>query len=121
MRQPDVNRVWSSLRIKSIDESQRVLEGVASTPSTDRVGDIVEPMGAQYQLPIPFLFHHDAEQPIGHVIKAAPNANGIPVTIQLVQTSEPGTLKDRLDEAWQSIKLGLVKGLSIGFRRILVH
>ena len=27
-------------------------------------------------------------------------------------------LKDRLDEAWQEIKLGLVRGLSIGFKPI---
>ena len=28
---------------------------------------------------------------------------------------EPGRLKDRLDEAWQSIKMGLVRAVSIGF------
>jgi hypothetical protein len=32
--------------------------------------------------------------------------------------SEPGTLKDRLDEAWQSVKMKLVRGVSIGFRAI---
>jgi phage head maturation protease len=32
--------------------------------------------------------------------------------------SEPGTLKDRLDEAWQSVKMKLVRGVSIGFRSI---
>jgi phage terminase large subunit-like protein len=37
------------------------------------------------------------------------------VVVKLVKSDEPGTLKDRLDEAWQSIKLGLVRGLSIGF------
>lgn len=118
MPAPKIPFVWSALTVKSIDESERVLEGVASTPSTDRVGDIVESMGATYRLPIPFLFQHDSSQPIGHVIRAAPNASGIPVTIQLVKSTEPGTLKDRLDEAWQSIKLGLVKGLSIGFKPV---
>ncbi|MCT5858492.1 HK97 family phage prohead protease, partial [Pseudomonas aeruginosa] len=37
------------------------------------------------------------------------------VSVQLTQVEEPGKLKDRLDEAWQSIKSGLVRGLSIGF------
>jgi HK97 family phage prohead protease len=118
MRQPDVSRVWSQLRIKSLNDGERTIEGVASTPETDRVGDVVEPAGAKYKLPLPFLWQHDSEQPIGHVVRATPNATGIPVTIQLARADEPGTLKDRLDEAWQSIKLGLVKGLSIGFRPI---
>jgi HK97 family phage prohead protease len=119
MRQPDSPPfVWSTLTVKSLDEAERSLTGVASTISTDRVGDIVEPMGAAYTLPIPFLWQHDAEQPVGHVVAAAPNASGIPVKIQLAQTDEVGILRDRLDEAWQSIKLGLVRGLSIGFRPV---
>jgi HK97 family phage prohead protease len=92
-----------------------VLEGIASTPSTDRVGDIVEPMGAVFKLPLPLLWQHDAEQPVGHVVAASPNSSGIPVRVQLVKVATPGLLRDRLDEAWQSIKSGLVRGLSIGF------
>src|SRR5699024_2113185 len=30
--------------------------------------------------------------------------------------AEPGALRDRLEEAWQSVKAGLVRGLSIGFK-----
>lgn len=111
-----MDRAYSLFEVKSADEGQRIIEGIATTPKTDRVQDIVEPMGAEFALPMPFLWQHDSRQPIGHVLSAKPTEKGIPVRIQIAQTDEPGTLKNRLDEAWQSIKMGLVRGLSIGFR-----
>jgi HK97 family phage prohead protease len=113
-----LKRAYSLLDIKSIDEESRVMEGIASTPTTDRMNDIVEPMGAEFELPLPLLWQHDAHQPIGHVTAAKPNKNGIPVTFKILKVDEPGKLKDRLDEAWQSIKHKLVRGLSIGFAPI---
>lgn len=110
-----MNRAYSLLQIKSIDEDARVIEGIATTPSTDRLGDIVEPKGAEFSLPLPFLWQHNAREPIGHVTKAKTDDDGITVRVELAKTAEPGRLKDRLDEAWQSIKMGLVRGLSIGF------
>lgn len=115
---PMLMRSWSKLELKSVDDATRTLTGMASTPSSDRMNDVVEPMGAEYDLPLPFLWQHDSDTPIGHVTSAKPGKNGIPVTIQLVQTDEPGMLKDMLDYAWQSIKLKLVQGLSIGFAPI---
>jgi phage head maturation protease len=35
-----------------------------------------------------------------------------------MKSETPGTVKTRLDDAWESLKLGLVKGLSIGFRSL---
>jgi hypothetical protein len=35
---------------------------------------------------------------------------------KIPKVTEPGLLKDRVDEAWQSLKYGLVAGASIGFR-----
>jgi HK97 family phage prohead protease len=78
----------------------------------------VEPKGAEFALPIPLLWQHDSTQPIGHVTAAKVSASGIEVTASLVKIDEPGVLKDRLDEAWQSIKAGLVRGFSIGFKPI---
>lgn len=109
-------RAFSVLAIKSIDEDQRKIIGIATTPSPDRMDDIVEPRGAEYTLPLPFLWQHDKTQPIGHVTKAIVTDAGIEVEIELAKIDEPGTLKDRIDEAWQSIKAGLVRGLSIGFQ-----
>lgn len=113
-----LKRAYSLLEIKSMDDDKREITGIATTPTADRYGDVVEPKGAEFTLPLPFLWQHDASQPIGHVTKAKATKDGIDVTVKLVKTNEPGTLKDRLDEAWQSIKLGLVRGLSIGFTSI---
>jgi HK97 family phage prohead protease len=110
-----MNRAYSLLEIKGVDEDAREIFGVATTPSVDRMSDVVEPKGVEVNLPIPFLWQHDASQPIGHVTHAKVSKDGIDVRVKLVKTDEPGRLKDRLDEAWQSIKLGLVRGLSIGF------
>lgn len=113
-----VTRAYSTFEIKSINEEQRSIVGMASTPSTDRMGDIVEPAGAQFKLPIALLWHHDRKQPIGHVTAAKIGKNGIEITAKMPIVKEAGKLKDRLDEAWQSIKSRLVRGLSIGFAPI---
>lgn len=112
------HRAYSLLETKSIDEDQRIITGIATTPTTDRMGDIVEPKGAEFKLPIPLLWQHDHGQPIGHVIAARVTKDGIEVTAQFVKIDEPGVLKDRLDEAWQAVKSKLVRGLSIGFKSI---
>jgi HK97 family phage prohead protease len=79
------------------------------------MGDIVDTLGAQFNLPIPFLWQHDATQPLGHVTFAKPTKDGIPVKIEIPDVKESGPLRDRLMNAMQSMKYGLVKGLSIGF------
>lgn len=111
-----VRRAYSTIDIKAVDEEKRELTGIATTPSVDSYGDIVESKGAEFKLPLPFLWQHNSDEPIGHVTKAKVTNDGIEVTVKLVKTDEPGTLKEMLDKAWQSIKLGLVRGLSIGFR-----
>jgi HK97 family phage prohead protease len=113
-----LTKAFSTFTVKRVDEEQRLLTGIATTPSIDRVGDVVEPEGAEYDLPIPFLYGHDASKPIGHVTGARVSSRGIDVTVRMVRTDEPGPVKDRLDSAWQDIKLGLVRGLSIGFTGI---
>lgn len=111
-------RAYSKFEIKAVDDAKRIISGIATTPSADRMGDIVEPDGAVYELPLPFLWMHDSTQPVGHVIGAKVSKSGISVDVQLAQTDKPGTLKDRLDEAWDTLNLKLVRGLSIGFAPI---
>lgn len=110
------NRAYSLLDIKSIDEEKRILVGIASTPSTDRMDDVVESKGCEYTLPIPFLWQHRSDSPVGFVTKATVRKDGIEVEVQIQKTDEPGLVKDRLDAAWQDIRLRLVRGLSIGFK-----
>lgn len=113
-----MKQAYSLLEIKAVDEEQWVLEGIATTPTPDRVDDVVEPKGAQFTLPVPFLWQHDKRQPIGQVVEANVTDAGIQVKIQMTKPDqvESETLKARLQEAWDSIKTGLVRGLSIGFR-----
>ncbi len=113
-----MNRAYAVLDIKSMDDDLRIIEGVASTPTADRMGDIVDPMGAKFSLPMPLLWQHQASKPIGEVYFAKATKAGIPFKARIAKTDEPGTLKDRLDEAWQSIKLGLVRAVSIGFKSL---
>lgn len=110
-----MNRAYSLFEVKAFDDDSREIEGIATTPTPDRMGDIVEPKGAVFKLPIPLLWQHDASKPIGSVVAAKVTNNWISVRARLAKLAEAGVLKDRLDEAWQSIKTGLVRGLSIGF------
>ena len=111
-------RAYSLLEIKAVNEDRRIIRGVATTPAVDRVGDIVEPLGVKFNNPMAFLWQHDHSKPIGTVKFDKPTASGITFEAELPIIDEPGTLKDRVDEAWQSIKLGLVRAVSIGFRAI---
>lgn len=106
----------SFLEFKELNEETREIVGVASTPTPDHYQDIVEPKGADYTLPVPLLWQHDSWSPVGHVTKAKTTSAGIEVVMKLAQLDEPGTLKDLLDHAWQSVRLKLVRGLSIGFK-----
>lgn len=111
-----MNRAYSILVAKAVgDGDGRVIEGVATTPTLDRVGDVVEPMGAKFALPMPLLWQHQLDKPVGVVEFAEPTKDGIPFRARLAEVAEAGPLRDRIEEAWQSVKAGLVRGVSIGF------
>lgn len=115
-----MTKAYSTLKVKSVDDTgeARIITGIATTPSTDRDDDIVETKGAQFALPIPLLWQHNHNQPIGEVTAATITDAGIEITASIAKIDEAGALKDRIDEAWQSIKSGLVKCLSIGFKTL---
>ena len=110
-----LHKSFGSFEIKAVDEQKRTFTGVASTPNQDRSKDIMIPKGAKFQLPMPLLFHHDMRQPIGHVTEAKVTEKGIEVTLHIPEIKEDGRLKERVNEAYQSLKYDLVKGLSVGF------
>ena len=113
-----MDRCYSTLEIRSFDEARRTFSGIASTPSTDRMGDIVEPRGAKFSLPIPLLWQHDRSDPIGWVTSARVTAKGIEVDGEIAIVPDAGPLRDRLNHAWQMMRARLVRGLSIGFRAL---
>lgn len=113
-----MDRMFSLIDVKSVNDGERVIKGIATTPSTDRMGDVVEPMGASFAEEIPLLWQHQHDQPVGHVRFGKPTKAGIPFTATIAQISEPGELQARVDLAWQSVKSLLVRAVSIGFRAI---
>jgi len=110
-----MNRAYALLELKTLNEARRTFTGIATTPAADRMGDVVEPKGAKFKLPLPLLWQHDSRQPIGWVTRARVTPAGIEIDGEVADVAEPGMLRDRLLEAWQTIKAKLVGGLSIGF------
>lgn len=113
-----MQRAYSVLQVKALSDGARTFEGIATTPSTDRMGDQVDPMGAKIALPLPLLLHHDGQRPVGIVASANATRAGITVRCQIAQPEDAGVLRSRCDEAWHSIKAGVIRGLSIGFRAL---
>lgn len=110
-----VKRAFFDFKIKdAAREEERVLVGVASTPATDRYGEIVLPKGAKFSLPLPLLWQHRSGEPIGTVAKATVTDAGIEVEGQLLA---PG-IDPTADRVWALLKAGAVRGLSIGFMPI---
>jgi len=118
MKHGIADRVWSRLEIKAINEDERTLEGVATTPSTDLMDDVIDPMGGEFEVPFPFMMDHGmmngSDDSVGHVIYAKPGKSGINVRIRLQRSP----VLPHLDRAWEKIRLKLVNGLSIGFKPI---
>lgn len=116
-----MKRAYSTFEIKSVSKAangRRTFSGIASTPTPDRDEDIMEPKGAVFNLPLPFLWMHDGKDPVGWITKATPLASGIAIDGEVADIPEEGKLKERLLEAWQYLKNKLVRGLSIGFRSL---
>jgi HK97 family phage major capsid protein/HK97 family phage prohead protease len=111
-----MNRSYSLLNVKSVDDEQRVIEGIATNGTTDRAGDIVEPLGVTYKNPLVLLHQHDHRMPVGRVTFGTPTKNGVTFRATIPKIAEPGPLKDRVDTAWGEVKAGLIQAVSIGFR-----
>jgi uncharacterized protein len=108
-------RAYSILNVKAVDEGRRIVTGIASTPRPDRAGDVVMPLGAKFQTPMPLLLYHNGEKPVGNVDFAKPKKTGIPFEASLPDVVEAGTVRERVLEAWHSIKYKLLATVSIGF------
>ncbi len=107
------NRAYTWLEVRSVDEEKRIIEGIATTPVLARDGDILETEGISFKLPIPFLYRH--KEPMGNVVAAKVSSEGISVRIQVAAAG----VTQAIDEYWNLIKSGTVRGLSIGWRTIL--
>jgi len=114
----NAQRAYSLFEVKSLDSERRVFRGIATTPTPDRMGDTIDPMGASFKNPLPLLHQHRHSDPIGLVRFEKPTKSGIEFEAEIPVIEEPGPLKDRIDTAWGEIKHGLVRAVSIGFRAL---
>lgn len=113
-----MDRAYSALEVKGVNEEQRVIYGLATSPVPDRIGDVVDQFGAQFAKVIPLFLYHDSRLAVGTVKLGKPTKDGIPFEASLPKIIEPGALQTRVDEAWQMVKYKLIAAVSIGFRGI---
>jgi len=110
-----MDQAYSRVIVKSIDAEQRIISGIATSPATDLVGDVVEPRGAVYSLPLPLLLDHNHQQPVGQVLSAQASDKAITFRAKIAKVEEPGRVRDLTDEAWHSVRERLRASVSIGF------
>ncbi|MFG1298110.1 HK97 family phage prohead protease [Xanthobacter variabilis] len=100
------------LETKILADDAGTIEGLAwpfGTP--DRVGDVIEPGAfAGARLPLPMLFGHDPNDPVGAWTEAAETPEGLRLKGNLLVEDLP-----RAREVHALVKAGAVRGLSIGF------
>lgn len=111
-------RAYSLFDVKSINDERRVLSGTASTPTPDRVRDVVEPTGMTRRGPINLFLYHKHDKPVGHVDFGRPTKTGIPFEASIPDVVEEGVVRERVNEAWHSVKYKLLQAVSIGFTPI---
>ena len=113
-----LHRAYARVECKDVGGEQRIIMGIATTPTPDRVGDVIESSGIQVKAEIPLFLYHDSRLPVGSAKLGKPRADGTPFEASLPRVTEDGALKSRVDEAWQMVKYGIIRGVSIGFRAL---
>jgi uncharacterized protein len=59
---------------------------------------------------LPLLWQHEAHQPVGRILSAIEDGQGLKITAHLAVTARGGR------DAWSLVRAGAVHGLSIGYR-----
>ncbi len=111
-----MDKAFWDLTVRSVDEEQRIIRGVATTGREDRVADRIDPLGCTFTNPATLLLGHAHDRAVGTVVFDKPTKAGVTFTAHIPKIVEPGVLKDRTDEAWQSAKSKILRHVSIGFR-----
>ena len=110
-----MNRAWSLLEIKQVSDEQRIVRGMATTPTVDRIGDIVDPEGVVFRGPVKLHLYHKHDMPVGQATFSKATKAGIPFEAHIPEVAEAGTVRERVNEAWHSVKYKLLDAVSIGF------
>lgn len=111
----EMKRAYSVLETKDVDAERRVITGTATTPRVDSYKDIMEPLGVRYRGPVNLYLYHNTNLPVGNVEFGKATDKGIPFKATLPDVVEAGTVRERVNEAWHSLKYKLLQAVSIGF------
>lgn len=94
---------------KFVSAGTRKIRGTATTDALDRVGDIVDPAGGKWILPLSLLWQHKHDHPVGWVTSVKRSGNGLAIEAEIAAGI------GRADEVWAMVDAGLVNSFSIGF------
>lgn len=105
-----MDRLFIETKIAADDAG--VVSGLAwKFGEPDRVGDWIEPGAFKAaKLPVPMLFGHDFNDPVGAIDTATEKADGLHITGKLLVDDVA-----RAREVRSLVRAGAVRGLSIGF------
>lgn len=114
------HKAYSIISEKSYTEDDDFvyIKGIASTPTPDRVQDVLKPLGAKFKLPMPLLMHHQHTQVVGSLTKVNATKKGIDFEARIPKVKEEGIVRDRTNEAIHSLKYHLLNAFSVGFRPV---
>lgn len=105
-----IERKYISAKIATDDAGS--ISGLAwKFGQPDRVNDVIEPEAFKgFEMPLPMLFGHDMNDPVGTWDSATVKADGFHVSGKMLLEDVPGARRARA-----LVRAGVVKGLSIGF------
>lgn len=95
---------------KFVTAGTRRVRGFASTDSIDRMGDIVDPKGGKWKTPLPMLWQHKHDVPIGWIRSVEVRGRGLWIEADFAEGI------GQADDVWRMVEAELVTGFSIGFR-----
>ncbi len=103
-----MDRLFIETKIAATESG--AIEGIAWAWQPDRVGDVIEKGAfAKAVMPMPMLFGHDGNDPIGVWTEASETDQGLILKGRLVEEVA------RAREVGALVKAGAVRGISIGF------
>jgi hypothetical protein len=86
----------------------RIIEGIASSKKADVDGHFFDPLRARFELPLPLLWAHDWEQPVGRVIGVKATPDYLFFKARVIDGGLPWA-----QEIWSDLVSGRVQAVSV--------
>ena len=97
----------------TLNHELREIRGIAMTSDKDLHGTVILPSGANFRDSTPLILEHNNSMPVGEVFFEKKNGC-VEFVARIANPEGPASLIERCEVAWQSVKSGLIKGVSIG-------